>query len=311
MPLAQTLSSLVGNTPLLRLERLSPVGRLVLGKCEFLNPGGSVKDRIGFHMVEMALERGDLSAGGTVVEPTAGNTGIALAAACVHFGLDLVAVMPERFSIEKARIVEAFGGKVVRTPSAEGMEGAIARAKEMSGQPGWWCPQQFSNPDNPGAHFATTGPEIWEQSGHDLQAFVAGVGSGGTFVGAGRFLRDQSPEILLVAVQPEGSVLLGGEAFPHKIEGIGVDNLETLGFWDPDLPDGVETVSDLEAHAMTSRIAREEGLFLGASSGALVVAARRVANSLPEGSRVATLLPDGGERYASQGLFGPFGGWTA
>ncbi|MCH7494060.1 cysteine synthase family protein, partial [bacterium] len=179
----------------------------------------------GFFMVERALERGDLQPGGLVVEPTAGNTGVSLAMAAAAMGLRFVAVMPARFSEEKAVCVRALGARVVRTDSAEGMVGAIARARQIAEEEGGWCPQQFSNPDNPLAHYETTGPEIWDQTGGQLDAFVAGVGSAGTFVGAGRFLREVCPGILLVAVQPQGSVLCGGEPGPHKVEGIGVDDI--------------------------------------------------------------------------------------
>lgn len=308
LPSLSSVKDLVGNTPLIKLG-LAPAGREVLGKCEFLNPGGSVKDRIGFFMIERALERGDLRPGGLVVEPTAGNTGVALAMATAALGMRFVAVMPERFSEEKAVCVRGMGGEVVRTPSDDGMIGAIAKAHEIAADEGGWCPQQFANPDNPLAHYQTTGPEIWEQCGGRLDAFAAGVGSAGTFVGAGRYLREVCPEILLVAVQPQGSVLCGGEPGPHKVEGIGVADKAQIACWDDSLPDVVETVNDKEAHAMTQRLGREEGLLLGASSGALVEAAVRVAATLGEGARVATLLPDGGERYLGKGLYGEFSQW--
>ncbi|MBC8514369.1 cysteine synthase family protein [bacterium] len=305
-----TLASLVGNTPLLPLMRISPEGRTILAKCEHLNPGGSVKDRIGFGMVRAALERGDLKVGGTIVEPTAGNTGVSLAIAAVHYGLKMVAVMPDRFSLEKAQLIEALGGTVLRTPSAEGIEGAIALSLEKEEEEGWWCPQQFGNRDNWKTHYETTGPEIWKETHGKIDAFVCGVGSGGTFVGVARFLKEKNPKISSIAVQPEGSVLLGGESAPHKVEGIGVDDLATLGFWDPELADGVETVSDKVAHHMTSRLSKEEGLLVGGSSGALVAAACRIAQRRGRGAQIVTLLPDGGERYLSKGLYGPWDRWV-
>ncbi len=302
------IDKLVGNTPLIELERLSPLGRRVFGKAEYLNPGGSVKDRIGFFMIEKAMERGDLKEGQTVVEPTAGNTGIALALACSFYKLKMIAVMPGRFSQEKEKIIVALGGQVIRTSTKEGIEGAIEKAHILAKDLNGWVPLQFSNPDNVKAHFETTGPEIYSQL-KDIDVFVGGVGSAGTFVGVSRYLKKNNKNIKCVAVQPEGSVLLGGNPGPHKVEGIGVDDMETIKLWEKDLPDEIVTVSDFDAHSLTQRLASEEGLLVGASSGALVHASLEIAKKSPEGSKVVTLLCDSSERYISKNIYSHFEDW--
>ena len=302
------VNDLVGNTPLIELKRLSPKGRKVFGKAEYLNPGGSVKDRIGFFMIEKALERGELKEGQPVIEPTAGNTGIALALACCFYGIKMIAVMPGRFSKEKEKIIVALGGKVVRTPTSEGIEGAIEKAEQLKKELNGWVPLQFSNPDNAQAHFETTAPEIDSQL-KNIDAFVAGIGSAGTFVGVSRFLKKVNKNIKCIAVQPEGSVLLGGNPGPHKVEGIGVDDMGTIKLWEECLCDEIITVSDKDAHLVTKRLASEEGLLVGASSGALVFAALSVAKKLPEGSNVVTLLCDSSERYISKNIYSSFEDW--
>jgi cysteine synthase A len=301
---ADSSLGLIGGTPMVRLSRFAGSGTAeILAKCEFLNPGGSVKDRIGVGMIRDAEEKGDLSPGGTIIEPTAGNTGIGLALVGVARGYRVILCVPERFSIEKQKIMAALGGTVVTTPDALGMKGAIDKAYALAKEiPGAYVPQQFANPSNPRAHYETTGPEILEQCEGRLDAVVIGAGSTGTFVGVARFLAERLPALLKVAVEPQGSILGGGKPGPHKVEGIGSSFVPEI--WEPSLVDEMIMVDDAEAFAAVLEIARAEGLLVGGSSGCNAAAARRVARRLGPGKRVVTLLPDGAERYVSKGILG-------
>ena len=315
MTIHESALEAVGRTPLVRLGRVAQgCGATVLAKLEARNPGGSVKCRIGVALIRDAEARGLLRPGfreRRVVEPTSGNTGIALAFVCAVRGYPLTLTMPEFMSLERRRLLEAFGAELLLTPSAEGMPGAIARAESLvaSDPERYWMPQQFRNPANPEAHARSTGPELWTDAEGNLDALVAGIGTGGTITGAGRFLRSQRPDIRLVGVEPAESGVLtalrvGREPRPaaHGIQGIGAGfKPEVL---DLDLLDEVQAVSTDEAITMARRLHREEGLSCGISSGAAVVAALRVA-SCPalSGGRVAVILPDSGERYLSTALF--------
>lgn len=292
--------SLVGNTPLVRLGRLSGAGATVWGKCEMLNPGGSVKDRIALAMVEAAEARGEIRPGESVlVEPTSGNTGIGLALVAAVKGYRLILTMPESMSLERRNLLRAYGAEIVLTPEAEWMEGAVARARDLCQKPGHVMLHQFENPANPEAHRRSTALELLAQTeGLDLAGFVSAVGTGGTITGVADLLRPARPGLVVVAVEPERSpVLSGGAAGPHKIQGIGA------GFVPPVLKasayDRVERVADEDAYRMKQRLAREEGLLVGISAGAAVVAALRLAAELGPGRDVVAILCDTGERYFS------------
>jgi cysteine synthase A len=274
----------------------------ILAKCEFLNPGGSVKDRLGLGMILEAEKQGKLGPGSTIIEPTAGNTGIGLALVGATRGYRVILCVPERYSIEKQKIMAALGGTVVRTPNETGMKGAIAKAHELAKEiPGAYVPQQFANPSNPKTHYETTGPEIFEQCEGRLDAILIGAGTSGTFVGVARYLAERLSDLLKIVVEPQGSIFGGGAAGPHKVEGIGNSFFPEV--YDKSLVNEVITVGDEEAFATVRELAAREGLLVGGSSGCNAAAARRVARRLGPGKRVVTLLPDGAERYMSQGIF--------
>ncbi|WP_457595890.1 cysteine synthase A [Hydrogenimonas sp.] len=305
MPIANDVTELIGNTPLVRLGFASrESGAEILGKCEFMNPGGSVKDRIGKNMILEALKRGEIDAESTIVEPTSGNTGIALASVCAAKGLRLILTMPESMSLERRKLLAALGAELVLTPASEGMKGAIAKADELARKiEGAIVLQQFENPDNPDAHRRTTALEILRDTGGEVDIFVAAVGTGGTITGTGSVLKEKLPGLHIVAVEPRRSpVLEGGAPGPHKIQGIGAGFVPKI--LDTSLFAEVVAVEDEEAIATARRIAKEEGILVGISSGANVAAAIRVA-SRPEnrGKRVVTILCDTGERYLSTELF--------
>jgi cysteine synthase A len=290
----------IGNTPLIRLETLGK-GQ-VFAKAEFLNPGGSVKDRVARTMIEDAERRGVLKPGGTIIEATSGNTGIGLAFVGARLGYRVILVMPENMSVERKKVIAAFGGEAVATPAEESLEGALRKAYELRDQiAGSWIAQQFENPANPHCHYCTTGPEIWEQMESRIDSFVAGVGSGGTLAGVGKFLKERSPQTRIVAVEPKNvSALLGHEPGLHQIQGIGDGFVPTV--LDVKIINHVVEVTDDEAVQLTRRLAREEGLLVGTSSGANVFAAIREAAFLGPSARVATILPDRAERYFSTAL---------
>lgn len=299
---AETVLDLIGNTPMVRLQRLPAAGGAeVWAKLERSNPAGSVKDRIAKSMIEAAEEAGLLGPGGVIVEPTSGNTGIGLAMVAAVKGYRLILIMPEGVSAERSALIRAYGAEVRLTPGKMGMKGAIAEAEELARRDGYFMPLQFSNPANPEVHRRTTAAEILAQVGR-LDAFVAGVGTGGTITGVGEILKDALPGVEIVAVEPAGSpVLSGGSPGKHKIQGIGAgfvpDVLNTA------VIDRIVQVSDQDAAETARRLAREEGILAGISSGAAAWAAIQVAAHLGKEKVVVTLLPDTGERYLSTGLF--------
>ncbi len=275
----------------------------VFVKLEFLNPGFSVKDRIGVGMIARAEKAGLVKKGGTIIEATAGNTGIGLALAGVRLGYRVILCVPENFSIEKREVMKALGGEVVLTPKDLGMKGAIRKAEELAGEiPNSYVPQQFTNPFNAEAHYETTGAEIYQQMEGRIDAYLAGAGTGGTFTGVARYLKERIPGVLCFVVEPQGSILKGGEAGPHEVEGIGASSF-IPAVLDMSLADDVIMVEDDPAFAMVKRIAREEGILGASSAGANVHAALQVAERLGPGKRVVTLIPDASERYMSKGIY--------
>jgi cysteine synthase A len=294
---------LIGETPILHLRSFErPDAAQIYAKLEFLSPGGSVKDRAALGMILEAEKRGLLRAGGTIVEPTAGNTGIGLALVAAVRGYRAILVVPEKYSREKRTLMQALGAKVEITPTDEGMPGAVRRAGEIAAStPGAFIPQQFENPANPAMHYRTTAREIWQQMQGRIDALVLGAGTGGTFTGVTRFIKERHPEVLSVLVESEGSVLGGGTAAPHKVEGIGNSFFPKI--LERDLIDEVVAVTDRDAFRTVALLARREGLLVGGSSGAVAFAAADVARRLGPGRKIVTLFSDGSERYLSQGLY--------
>lgn len=305
MRVARTVEDLIGSTPLVELTALlgEGGGARVLGKLEAANPGGSAKDRVARAMVDAAEREGRLSPGGTIIEPTSGNTGVGLAMVAAARGYHLVLTMPDTMSVERRALAAAYGAEVVLTPGAEGMAGAVARAEELAATtPNSIIAGQFDNPANPQAHYETTGPEIWADTEGSIDVLVAGVGTGGTLCGSARFLKEKNPQLLTVAVEPaESQVLAGGGAGPHGIQGIGANFVP--GNFDRSLVDEIMPVSSDDALATARLLARGLGLLVGISSGAAAHAALAIA-ARPElaGKTVVTVLPDTGERYLSVGL---------
>ena len=301
MRIAESALDLIGDTPLVRLRRVVPAGAAdLLGKVESRNPGGSVKDRIALSMVEAAEREGRLKPGDIIVEPTSGNTGIGLAVVAAVKGYRLVLTMPEDMSIERRKLLARLGAEFVLTPAIEGMSGAVFAAQELARDKGYFMPLQFENPANPEIHERATGPEILRDTGGQVDAFVAGVGTGGTITGVGRYLKRElgAGRVRIVGVEPARSPVLGGGRFhPHGIQGIGASFVP--GILDRAVLDAVRTVRDEDALEMTGRLAREEGLLVGISAGANVFAACQVTQELGPGKTVVTVLPDTGERYLS------------
>ena len=303
MRVADDISQLVGETPILQLKKLaSPGMAAVYAKLEYLNPGGSVKDRAASGIILNAEKEGRLKPGGTIVEATAGNTGIGLALIGVQRGYKVVLFVPERFSEEKVAIMRALGAEVIRTPDAEGMLGAIRRANELvASNPESYMASQFDNPANPDYHYRTTAPEIFEQMEGRIDAVVIGSGTAGTFTGLARFMKERLPRVLACAVETQGSVLGGGKPGPHKVEGIGASFIP--GNFDPSVCDEVLMVTDADAFAMVKTLAAREGVLSGSSGGANVFASLQIARRLGAGKRVVTMIPDSAERYLSKKIF--------
>ncbi len=307
---AGSILDLIGATPMLEMQRLGEpapgkpgTARAALfAKLEYLNPGGSVKDRAALGIVLDGEQRGALRPGMTIVEATAGNTGVGLALAGINRGYAVVLFVPEGFAEEKCVLMRAFGATVIRTPEEEGIRGAIRRARELtSGRDAYFMAGQFDNLANPAFHHETTARELWEQMDGRVDAFVAGVGTGGTFSGIAAFLKERAGPVLTVAVETEGSVLQGGEPGLHRVEGIGVSFIPAT--FEASVADEIVRVTDDDAFAMVSRLAREEGVLAGSSAGAAVHAALGVARRLGPGKRVATIVPDSAERYLSKHIF--------
>ncbi len=300
MHIATSVSAAIGDTPLIDLSFLCDGDVTLLGKYEAANPGGSVKDRVARAMVDAAENDGTLEEGGTIVEPTSGNTGVGLAMVAAERGYGMILVMPETMSVERRKLAAAYGAKIELTPGATGMAGAVERAEQIVAEtPGAVMMGQFSNPENPLAHYRTTGPEIWRDTDGAVDALVAGVGTGGTVTGTGRFLKEMKPSAKVFAVEPaESPILEGGQAGPHKIQGIGANFVPDN--YDPSVVDEVVPVRSDDALAMKDRLAEQLGLLVGISAGAAVSAAVELANREDmEGSVIVAVLPDTGERYLS------------
>lgn len=307
MRIYQEITELIGGTPLMKLGHYGEKHQLtatLLAKLEYLNPAGSVKDRVALAMLSGARERGELQPGAVIIEPTSGNTGIGLAAVAAAWGYRVILTMPDTMSVERRTLLKAYGAELVLTDGALGMAGAIAKAQELARElPGSFVPGQFTNVDNPAAHRATTGPEIWQDTDGTVDIFVAGVGTGGTLTGVGEYLKEQNPAVRVVAVEPAGSpVLSGGAAGPHGLQGIGAGFVpETLR---TEIYDRIIPVTEEQAYQAGRELARQEGILVGISSGAALWAATCLAQE-PEnaGKTIVVLLPDTGDRYLSTPLF--------
>ncbi len=302
---ANNVRELVGNTPLIKLNKVSnETGCTILGKCEFLNPSGSVKDRIALNMINNALKNRDISKSTTIIEPTSGNTGIGLAMVCASYGLKLILTMPESMSLERRKLLSGFGAKLVLTDAKYGMKGSIDRANELVKEiPDSFMPQQFNNPNNPKIHELTTAPEIWRDTNGEIDVFMAAVGTGGTISGNGKFLKQKNPNIEIYAIEPDLSpVLSGGKPGAHKIQGIGAGFIPKV--LDTDIYKDVIKVSYEEAISMARELALKEGLCVGISAGANVFAAKKVAlKKENQGKTIVTILCDTGERYLSSSIY--------
>ncbi|NUK30845.1 cysteine synthase family protein [Parageobacillus sp. VR-IP] len=303
MRVAKNVHELIGHTPVVEITQfLLPEGVRVFAKLESFNPGGSIKDRLGQELLRDALETGKLKEGGTIIEPTAGNTGIGLALAAIGKNINVIFCVPEKFSIEKQQIMKALGATIVHTPTSEGMQGAIRKAQELAREiPNSYCPQQFANPANPRTYYKTLGPELWEDLDGQIDIFVAGAGSGGTFMGTATFLKEKNPNIKTVIVEPEGSILNGGEPGPHKTEGIGMEFLPD--YMDPSYFDAIHTIRDEDAFRRVKELAAKEGLLVGSSSGAAFHAALLEAEKAKPGTNIVVIFPDSSERYLSKKIY--------
>jgi cysteine synthase A len=304
--IGNSITDLIGQTPIVKLNRLAGAEDAeVYLKLEYFNPGSSVKDRIALAMIEAAEKEGTLKEGDTIIEPTSGNTGIGLAMIAAAKGYKSVLVMPETMSMERRNLLRAYGAELVLTPGADGMNGpngAIKTAEKLAAENGWFMPQQFKNEANPEVHRLTTGPEIVEAMGDQLDAFISGIGTGGTITGAGRVLKEKYPEIHLVAVEPTDSpVLSGGKPGPHKIQGIGAGFVPEI--LDTEIYDEIIQVTNEQSFETARKAAREEGILGGISSGAAIYAALQVAKRLGKGKKVLAIIPSNGERYLSTPLY--------
>ncbi|QPA30164.1 PLP-dependent cysteine synthase family protein [Thermaerobacillus caldiproteolyticus] len=303
MKVFKNVHELVGNTPVVEITQFSlPDGVRLFAKLEYFNPGGSIKDRLGQELLRDALETGKLKEGGTIIEPTAGNTGIGLALAAIGKNINVIFCVPEKFSLEKQELMKALGATIVHTPTSEGMQGAIRKAQELVKEiPNSYCPQQFANPANPRTYYKTLGPELWNDLDGHIDVFVAGAGSGGTFMGTARFLKEKNPNIKTVIVEPEGSILNGGEPGPHKTEGIGMEFLPD--YMDPSYFDAIHTIRDEDAFGRVKELAEREGLLVGSSSGAAFHAALLEAEKAKPGTNIVVIFPDSSERYLSKKIY--------
>jgi O-acetylserine dependent cystathionine beta-synthase len=303
MKVYKNVHELIGNTPVVELTNFPlPEGVRLFAKLEFYNPGGSIKDRLGMELLQEALESGKVKEGGTIIEPTAGNTGIGLALAAIGTNIRVMFCVPEKFSIEKQELMKALGAEVVHTPTAEGMKGAIKRAQELLEEiPGSYCPQQFGNPANPNTYYKTLGPELWNQLDGNIDIFIAGAGTGGTFMGTAKYLKEQNSNVKTVIVEPEGSILNGGESGPHKTEGIGMEFLPE--YMETSYFDSIHTVTDVDAFNLVKELASKEGLLVGSSSGAALHAALLEAKQAKPGTNIVTIFPDSSERYLSKKIY--------
>ncbi|MCG1022283.1 PLP-dependent cysteine synthase family protein [Sutcliffiella horikoshii] len=303
MNVFKNVHGLIGNTPVVELTNFEvPEGVRLFAKLEFYNPGGSIKDRLGKELLEDAVRSGKLKEGGTLIEPTAGNTGIGLALAAVGTSYKVMVCMPEKFSVEKQELMKALGATIVHTPTPLGMKGAIEKAKELNKEiPNSYCPQQFGNPANPDTYYKTLGPELWEQLEGKVDVFVAGAGTGGTFMGTAKFLKEKNPEVKTVIVEPEGSILNGGESGPHKTEGIGMEFLP--GYMDETYFNAIHTVYDVDAFNRVKELAQKEGLLVGSSSGAALHAALEEAKTAKAGTNIVMIFADSSERYLSKKIY--------
>ncbi|WP_210468362.1 PLP-dependent cysteine synthase family protein [Sporosarcina sp. 6E9] len=308
MNVYSSVQELIGNTPIVEINHIPvPNNCRIFAKLEYLNPGGSVKDRLGISLIEDAERSGALGPGGTIIEPTAGNTGIGLALAVIGKGYYVKFVVPEKFSVEKQTLMRALGAEIINTKTELGMTGAIEKARELVSKiPGAYSPSQFSNPANPATYVATIGPELWNDLDGKIDIFVAGAGTGGTFMGTAQYLKGKNSLVKTVIVEPEGSIINGGIAGPHVTEGIGMEfipeYMETSYF------EEIHTVSDIEAFTQLRNLAKYEGLLVGSSSGAAFCAALREAEAAKEGSHIVTIFPDSSERYLSQDIYDLFKG---
>lgn len=300
--LIQSVSPLIGNTPLIDLQVNVPKNSHIYAKLEMFNPGGSVKDRLGQYMLQDGIDKGKINQKTTIIEPTAGNTGIGLALAASQHHLKTILVIPEKFSFEKQQLMKALGAKLVHTPSEDGIKGAIKKARKLAQEtPNSYVPMQFENPANPATYYHTLAPELVSELKQPITAFVAGAGSGGTFAGVAKYLQEKDADTKTIVVEPEGSILNGGPAHSRRIEGIGVEFVPPF-FADLQI-DQTITVSDEDAFAEVRRMAQEQGFFIGSSSGAAIAASLKVAESLPENSTIVTIFPDSSERYMSENIY--------
>ncbi|EEN81052.1 pyridoxal-phosphate dependent protein [Lacticaseibacillus rhamnosus LMS2-1] len=301
--LIQSVSQLIGHTPMIDLQINVPHHSHIYAKLEMFNPGGSIKDRLGQYMIQDAIDHGKVTEGKTtIIEPTAGNTGIGVALAAQQHRLPTILVVPEKFSFEKQQLMKALGATLINTPSDQGIKGAIQKARELAAKtPNSFVPMQFENPTNPATYYHTLAPELVADVPVQINAFVAGAGSGGTFAGIARYLKEQNSATRTVVVEPEGSILNGGPAHPHKTEGIGVEFIPPF-FKDVQI-DETLTISDNDAFDQVKQMAKTQGLFIGSSSGAALAASLKVANELPENSSIVTVFPDSSERYMSENIY--------
>lgn len=303
MAVYKNIHELIGNTPLVELTGYTlPQGVKLYAKLEYKNPGGSVKDRLGIELLNHAFATGQLAPGGTIIEATAGNTGIGLALAAIGRGISAIFVVPSKFSTEKQQLMRALGAQIVNTPTELGITGAVLKAEELLKEiPGSYSPRQFSNEANPVTYYKTLGPELWHELNGAIDVFVAGAGSGGTFMGTAQYLKEKNPAVKTVIVEPEGSILGGGMPGPHRTEGIGVEKLAP--FMDCSYFDAIHTISDDHAFARVKELAQLEGMLVGSSSGAALHAALLEAELAAPGSRIVTIFPDGSERYLSKQIY--------